>query len=197
MVSPGCCDERARGPSITVSPLTLASSHSTPPTFTIYVCSLVLRSLLASPPLPLPSPTSRPLAPLSSFADQKSSLVYSELDSSEGFYAGTADKAVRSRMNVTFRLKGGEALEKAFVKEASERGIKGVNGHRSVGGASLSLLLPPAAALLVEGAPADCLPSRKRALPGIRTSIYNAVTLEHVKTLVAFMREFREKHSQA
>jgi len=43
-------------------------------------------------------------------------------------------------MNVTFRLpKGGEPLEKAFVKEASERGIKGVNGHRSVGGASLSL----------------------------------------------------------
>lgn len=38
-------------------------------------------------------------------------------------------------MNVTFRIKGGdEALEKDFMQQASERGIKGVNGHRSVGG---------------------------------------------------------------
>ncbi|KAJ8295496.1 Phosphoserine aminotransferase 2, chloroplastic [Rhodotorula toruloides] len=133
------------------------SMYNTPPTFTIYVCSLVLRSLLASPPLPLSSPDARPLSPLSDFADQKSSLIYAELDDGSGFYVGTADKAVRSRMNPTFRLKGGEELEKKFVKAASDKGIKGVNGHRSVG--------------------------------GIRTSIYNAVTLEQVKTLVAFMRE--------
>ncbi|BGP13906.1 hypothetical protein JCM10213_002547 [Rhodosporidiobolus nylandii] len=139
------------------------SMYNTPPTFTIYVCSLVLRSLLVSPPMPLPAPEARPLQPLSDFADKKSSLVYAELDDPSGFYAGTADKATRSRMNVTFRLKGGEELEKKFVKEASARGIKGVSGHRSVG--------------------------------GIRTSIYNAVTLEQVKTLVAFMREFREKES--
>ncbi|GAA5848707.1 hypothetical protein JCM8547_004601 [Rhodosporidiobolus lusitaniae] len=138
------------------------SMYNTPPTFTIYVCSLVLRSLLIFPPMPLPAPDARPLAPLSDFADKKSSLVYAELDDPSSFYVGTADKPTRSRMNVTFRLKGDEELEKKFVKEASERGIKGVNGHRSVG--------------------------------GIRTSIYNAVTLENVKTLVAFMREFREKN---
>lgn len=120
--------------------LRLSRSASTPPTFAIYVCSLVLRSLLVSPPLPLPSPTARPLAPLSDFADQKSSLVYAEIDASSGFYVGTADAATRSRMNVTFRLPtGGEELEKKFVKEASEKGIKGVNGHRSVGGTSLAL----------------------------------------------------------
>jgi phosphoserine aminotransferase len=118
-------------------------SCSTPPTFTIYVCSLVLRSLLASPPLPLSSPDARPLSPLSDFADQKSSLIYAELDDGSGFYIGTADKAVRSRMNPTFRLKGGEELEKNFVKAASEKGIKGVNGHRSVGGASPELLAAP------------------------------------------------------
>jgi len=106
---------------------------STPPTFTIYICSLVLRSLLETPPLPLAS-GDRPLSPLSSYADKKSSLVYSLLDAPDGFYLGTADKDVRSRMNVTFRLKGGEALEKKFVAEASEKGIKGVGGHRSVGG---------------------------------------------------------------
>ncbi|GAA5841513.1 hypothetical protein JCM11251_001245 [Rhodosporidiobolus azoricus] len=139
-----------------------SSPSSTPPTFAIYVCSLVLRQLLISPPMPL-APSSRPLQPLSDFADKKSSLVYAEIDDPSGFYVGTAEKDVRSRMNVTFRLKGGEELEKKFVKEASDRGIKGVNGHRSVG--------------------------------GIRTSIYNAVTLENIKTLVAFMREFREKES--
>lgn len=42
-------------------------------------------------------------------------------------------------MNVTFRIKGGdEQLEKAFIKEAGELGIMGVNGHRSVGGESFS-----------------------------------------------------------
>lgn len=110
-------------------------SHSTPPTFAIYVCSLVLRSLLESPPRPLPSSSAAPLSPLAAFADEKSSLLYTEIDQSAGFYAGTADKDVRSRMNVTFRIKGGdEALEKDFMQQASERGIKGVNGHRSVGG---------------------------------------------------------------
>lgn len=118
--------------------LTLIRLSSTPPTFTIYICSLVLRSLLETPPLPLAS-GERPLSPLSSYADKKSSLIYSLLDAPEGFYVGTADKDVRSRMNVTFRLKGGEALEKKFVAEASEKGIKGVGGHRSVGGESVQV----------------------------------------------------------
>ena len=33
-----------------------------------------------------------------------------------------------------------------------------------------------------------------RMLGGIRASIYNAVTLENVKTLVEFMKEFAEKN---
>ena len=37
-------------------------------------------------------------------------------------------------MNVTFRIEGGEDIEKRFVKLAGEKGIKGVSGHRSVGG---------------------------------------------------------------
>lgn len=103
----------------------------------------MLRSLLTSPPLALPlssdSATAPPLAPLSAFADQKSSLLYTAIDESAGFYQGTADKSVRSRMNVTFRIKGGdEQLEKAFINEAGELGIMGVNGHRSVGGESFS-----------------------------------------------------------
>lgn len=41
-------------------------------------------------------------------------------------------------MNVTFRLKGEgkdrDVIEKKFIKEAGEKGIAGVAGHRSVGG---------------------------------------------------------------
>jgi phosphoserine aminotransferase len=62
--------------------------------------------------------------------------VYNELDNSNGFYQGTANKDSRSRMNVTFRIEGGEDVEKRFVKLAGEKGIKGVSGHRSVGGKS-------------------------------------------------------------
>ncbi|SCV69071.1 BQ2448_2091 [Microbotryum intermedium] len=135
------------------------SMYNTPPTFTIYVCSLVLRSLLATPPYPLESSSSAPLSPLAQLADAKSSLVYSLLDDESDFYQGTANKGSRSRMNVTFRIKGGEQVEKDFVKLAGEKGIMGVGGHRSVG--------------------------------GIRTSIYNAVTLAQVETLVEFMKQFR------
>ncbi|GAA5954512.1 hypothetical protein JCM3765_004481 [Sporobolomyces pararoseus] len=140
------------------------SMFNTPPTFTIYVCSLVLTSLLKSPPLPLSSSSAPPLTPLQEYADQKSSLIYNELDNSNGFYQGTANKDSRSRMNVTFRIEGGEDIEKRFVKLASEKGIKGVSGHRSVG--------------------------------GIRTSIYNAVTLENVKILVKFMQDFKAQEQK-
>lgn len=41
-------------------------------------------------------------------------------------------------MNVTFRLRGAgserDALEKKFIQHANDDGIKGVAGHRSVGG---------------------------------------------------------------
>jgi phosphoserine aminotransferase len=44
----------------------------------------------------------------------------------------------------------------------------------------------------------SCLLPRPAAdrspLAGIRTSIYNAVTLDQVKTLVAFMRDFRDQN---
>jgi phosphoserine aminotransferase len=47
-------------------------------------------------------------------------------------------------MNITFRLPT-EALEEAFVKEASTKGMKGLKGHRSVGGvrASIYNAFPP------------------------------------------------------
>jgi len=48
-------------------------------------------------------------------------------------------------MNVTFRLPS-EALEEKFVKEAAAAQLKGLKGHRSVGGirASIYNAFPPA-----------------------------------------------------
>ena len=47
-------------------------------------------------------------------------------------------------MNITFRLPS-EALEETFVKEASAQKLKGLKGHRSVGGirASIYNAFPP------------------------------------------------------
>jgi phosphoserine aminotransferase len=41
-------------------------------------------------------------------------------------------------MNVTFRLPT-EALEAQFIKEADAAGLKGLKGHRSVGGLRASI----------------------------------------------------------
>ena len=53
-------------------------------------------------------------------------------------FKGTARRECRSDMNITFRLPN-EALEETFVKEASKQGLKGLKGHRSVGGIRASV----------------------------------------------------------
>jgi phosphoserine aminotransferase len=68
---------------------------------------------------------------------EKAAKLYAAIDGS-GYYKGTAVKECRSDMNVTFRLPS-EALEEAFIKEASKQGMKGLKGHRSVGGLRASI----------------------------------------------------------
>lgn len=42
-------------------------------------------------------------------------------------------------MNICFRIKGGDdEVEKTFLKGAEELGLKGLKGHRSVGGIRIS-----------------------------------------------------------
>lgn len=70
----------------------------------------------------------------------KADLLYSAVDSSNGFYTCPVQPSSRSRMNVVFTIKGGdERLEKEFVKEAEARGMVGLAGHRSVGGLRASI----------------------------------------------------------
>lgn len=69
--------------------------------------------------------------------EAKAKILYDCIDASE-FYLGTAQKAHRSIMNVTFTLAKDELLDD-FLKQAEERGLYALKGHRAVGGARASI----------------------------------------------------------
>jgi len=103
------------------------SLYNTPPCFSIYVVALVTRWLIKNGGLEAMAKKNR----------EKAAKVYAAIDGST-FYKGTAVKEYRSDMNITFRLPS-EALEEAFIKEASAQKMKGLKGHRSVGGIRASI----------------------------------------------------------
>jgi len=103
------------------------SLYNTPPAFAVYALSLVMKWLIAQ----------GGLAAIAKVNERKAAKVYAEIDRT-GFYRGTAHKACRSLMNVTFRL-ATEDLEHAFVKEATAAGLDGLKGHRAVGGMRASI----------------------------------------------------------
>jgi phosphoserine aminotransferase len=70
----------------------------------------------------------------------KADLLYNAIDSSKVFMATVDDEADRSIMNVCFVMKPEFAEhEKAFLEFATESGMVGVKGHRSVGGFRASI----------------------------------------------------------
>jgi phosphoserine aminotransferase len=103
------------------------SLYNTPPAFAVYALGLVMRWLLGQ----------GGLGAMGKVNERKAAKLYAEIDRT-GYYRGTAHKASRSLMNVTFRL-GTEELEKKFVKEATAAGLDGLKGHRSVGGMRASI----------------------------------------------------------
>ena len=68
---------------------------------------------------------------------EKASLIYDALGDSE-FYTATAAENSRSTMNITFVTPSKE-LDAKFVAEATEQGLDGLKGHRSVGGMRASI----------------------------------------------------------
>ena len=104
------------------------SMYNTPPCFGIYTIQLVTKWL---------EETMGGLEKMEAYNTQKAAKLYDLLDGS-GFYNATADHGSRSLMNVTFRLPS-EELEQKFVKEATEAGLGGLKGHRSVGGCRASI----------------------------------------------------------
>ena len=67
----------------------------------------------------------------------QSSKLYDLIESSSLFHAKVREGS-RSRMNVTFTT-GDADRDAAFVKEATDAGLSGLKGHRSVGGLRASL----------------------------------------------------------
>jgi phosphoserine aminotransferase len=100
---------------------------NTPPCFSIYVLALVTRWVKAQ----------GGVAAMEARNRAKAAKLYAAIDGSD-FYRGTADKAHRSIMNVTYRLPN-EELEKVFIKEAEVAGLSGLKGHRVVGGLRASI----------------------------------------------------------
>ena len=105
------------------------SAFNTPPVFAIYSVLLVTRWLLSE---------FGDLATVDRVGRERAALLYDAIDGSAGFYRGHAASDCRSRMNVTFRLPS-EELEQRFLAEASEQGLAGLKGHRSVGGLRASI----------------------------------------------------------
>jgi len=106
------------------------SLYHTPPTFAVYIVGLVLEWLESLGGVPA----------IEKRNDAKAKLLYDTVESSGGFYRCPVEKDSRSKMNVVFRVAGGdEAIEEKFAKEATAAGLAGTPGHRSVGGMRISL----------------------------------------------------------
>jgi phosphoserine aminotransferase len=103
------------------------SLYNTPPCFGVYFIALVTRWVKKVG-----------LENLYRQNVEKAGKLYAAIDNSGGFYRGTAARECRSDMNITFRLPT-EALEEQFIKEAGANGLKGLKGHRSVGGLRASI----------------------------------------------------------
>jgi len=103
------------------------SMLNTPPTYAVYIAGLVFEWLQAQ----------GGLAAIEQRNIAKARLLYDCIDQS-GLYRNNVRKEDRSRMNVVFRLPD-EALDKAFLKGAEERGMVQLKGHRAVGGIRASI----------------------------------------------------------
>jgi len=103
------------------------SCYNTPPTFGIYIMGEVFKWILEQ----------GGLAAMATRNEEKAAILYDYLDQSS-LFRGTARKDSRSFMNVTFRACE-ETLESEFIAAATEAGLPGLKGHRSVGGMRASL----------------------------------------------------------
>lgn len=68
-------------------------------------------------------------------AKERAELLYGEIDRNKMFQGTVTDKEDRSLMNICFVMADEyKEKEKDFLKFATERGMSGIKGHRSVGG---------------------------------------------------------------
>jgi phosphoserine aminotransferase len=104
------------------------SLFNTPPSFSIYICKLVLDWVKESGGVEGVEERNK----------QKADSIYKVIDESGGFYTGHAETDSRSMMNITFKLPSDELGAKC-IEEAKIQGLSGLKGHRSVGGMRASI----------------------------------------------------------
>ncbi|AOZ02429.1 phosphoserine transaminase [Cupriavidus sp. USMAHM13] len=105
------------------------SNYNTPPVFAIYVLTLVTRWLRDE---------IGGLEAMQRINQRKSRMLYETLESLGDAVSIHASRPWRSQMNVAFTF-GDARLDQAFMAEAREQGIVGLEGHRSIGGLRASL----------------------------------------------------------
>ena len=101
---------------------------NTPPTFSIYILKLVTDWMIE-------------MGGIKHFEEKsirQSSRLYEQLQTYEEFLILPVTDYSKSRSNIIFKFLN-EDLEKKFLIKAIEKGILGLNGHRSEGGIRISL----------------------------------------------------------
>ena len=101
------------------------SMFNTPPVLPIYSAMLTLRWIKAN----------GGVEEMQRRAKERADLLYGEIDRNKMFRATIADPEDRSYMNICFVMNDEYKDQEAeFMKFATERGMVGIKGHRSVGG---------------------------------------------------------------
>ena len=103
------------------------SLYNTPPCFSIYMATLVLRRLKKL----------GGIKAINEVNEYNAGLLYDFIDNSS-FYSNHVEKKYRSIMNVPF-VTPDKDLDAAFIKGASEHGLVSLKGHRLVGGMRASI----------------------------------------------------------
>lgn len=104
------------------------SLYNTLPIFDVWVAGQVMKDLVQSF-------GAQKIGGQEEVSDQKARLIYETLEKYPNVYRIVPDKSVRSRMNICFRVHGGDdEKEKDFLAGAQKIGLLGLKGHRSVGG---------------------------------------------------------------
>lgn len=103
------------------------SMYNTPPTYALYLASLVFDWLVDQGGLSAMEEVNR----------RKAEKLYAAIDRSD-FYSNPVELASRSLMNVPFILANAD-LDKAFLQKSEAAGLLNLKGHRSVGGMRASI----------------------------------------------------------
>ena len=104
------------------------SLYNTLPIFNLWIAGQVMADLVNAH-------GAKKVSGQEEIANRKADLIYGVLDKYSQVYRVVPDKSIRSRMNICFRVHGGDAeKEKEFLAGADKRLLQGLKGHRSVGG---------------------------------------------------------------